>query len=1103
MEEKINSNINQKRESEEKFKTLFYSLPEAVVYLDDKGRVLDINPKFTKLFGYTLEEIKGRNIDEGFLHPDYLIEEGRRLTKKSLRGPYLTYETVRKRKDGKLIHVSISASPVKVGNKTKGVLVIYQDISERKRMEEDIKYKATHDTLTGLANRSLLKYMFDLESARAKRERKKLALLLMDLYNFKDINDRFGHDVGDILLKEVARKLTDIFRKTDIIFRLGGDEFVILLTDIKKNGDLNRIVLRIIDSFNEPIKYETMEIRVGVNVGVTIFPDDGEDLDTLLKKADIAMYTAKELGPNTIRYFNEKLMDRWIDEKDRLMRGEVRYRTIFENSPLGIALIDKDGEILNVNQRFLKITGFKRENLINKNITDVFPCNKNDLSSTDLSKLKNNENLECETYIERNGEKIFLNVYISPILNPYKETEVEYLILMIEDITDKRRLEEELKFSLKKFRNLFEDAPLGINLTDKRGVFLDVNPQWERMLGYKREEVVGKKTWMDITHPEDLKRDTPLYQKYLEEVKDGKTFKTFVSEKRLTRKDGSVFWAKVIASPAFDEKGNFLFEVATIEDISSKKEEEIERKRLLKELKEEKTFSDTLKDAALKLTTITDLKGLLNEMLIQAKRLVPFVSGNVSLIEDDEIVIVASTGYEKYGIEKFVSNLRIPIDMYPTDEKVIETKKPLVISDTSKHPDWITYKETEWIKSHIIIPIIVKDEVIGFLKIDGDRINQFSKEDVEKLTPFVNMCSVIIERARVFEELKKEGKRYREMYRLFRLLADNVQDMIWAKDLKGRYIFVNKSICEKLLNAKSTEEPIGKTDLYFAERERKSHPDNPKWHTFGELCVNSDEVVLKTKKPGRFDEFGYVKGKYLHLDVYKAPLWDENGNLIGTVGTARDVTKEKYLEKLKEEKEKELKKSHERLRRAFNDIITILGRIVETKDPYTAGHQRRVAKIATEIAKEMKLNKKKIEVIRVASLVHDIGKIVIPNEILHKPGNLSRIEWEFIKMHPKVGYNLLKNIEFLHPVAQIVLEHHENIDGSGYPEGLKGDEILLEARIIRVADTLEAMTSNRPYRPAFGIDKALEEIKKNKGILYDPKVVEACIRLFEKGFRFE
>ena len=237
--------------------------------------------------------------------------------------------------------------------------------------------------------------------------------------------------------------------------------------------------------------------------------------------------------------------------------------------------------------------------------------------------------------------------------------------------------------------------------------------------------------------------------------------------------------------------------------------------------------------------------------------------------------------------------------------------------------------------------------------------------------------------------------------------------------------------------------------------------------------------------------------------MYKAPLWDENGNLIGTVGTARDVTKEKYLEKLKEEKEKELKKSHERIRRAFNDIITILGRIVETKDPYTAGHQRRVAKIATEIAKEMKLNKKKIEVIRVASLVHDIGKIVIPNEILHKPGNLLRIEWEFIKMHPKVGYDLLKNIEFLHFVAQIVLEHHENIDGSGYPEGLKGDEILLEARIIRVADTLEAMTSNRPYRPAFSIDKALEEIKKNKGILYDPKVVEACIRLFKKGFRFE
>ena len=966
MENKNHSevNINHKRESEEKFKSLFYSLPEAVVYVDDKGKIIDINPKFTELFGYTLEEIKGKDIDEGFLHPDYLIEEGRRLTQRSLKEAYLSHETVRKRKDGKLIHVNILARPVKVRNKVKGVLVIYQDISERKKMEEDIKYKATHDSLTDLANRNLLKYIFDLESARAKRERKKLALVLIDLYNFKDINDRFGHDVGDIILKGVAKRFTDIFRKSDIIFRIGGDEFVILLTDIKKNGDLNRIVLRIVDSFKDPIKYKSMKFKVGLNIGIAMFPDDGEDLDTLLKKADIAMYTAKDLGPNSIRYFNENLMKRWVEEKNQLRRRELRYRTIFENSPFGVALIDKNGEILNVNQKFLKIIGRKRGNLISKNITDIFPCNEIDSVSIHLDELKYKAKFECETYIERNGEKIFLNVYISPILNPYEETEVEYLILMVEDITDKKRLEEELKLSLKKFRNLFENAPLGINLTDKRGMFLDVNPQWEKILGYKKEEVVGKKTWMDITHPEDLKRDIPIYQKYLKEIKDGKTFTKFITEKRLIRKNGTLFWARVTVSPAFNEKGNFLFEVATIEDISLKKEKEVEREVLFKKLEEKKTFSDTLRDITLRLTSKTDLNELFKEILIQAKRLVPFVSGNISLVEDGEIVVVASTGYEKYGIEKFVSNLRIPIDKYPTDEKILETKEPLVISDTSKHPDWITYKETEWIKSHVAIPIILEGRVIGFFKIDSDRVNTFTKENADRLLPFANTVAIALRNARLLEEKSKEIK----------------------------------------------------------ERIRT---------------------------------------------------------------------------------ETQLKESYKRIEKIMKQAIDVVVKIIEFKDPYTAGHQKKVSNLAVEIAKKMGLSKVEIEAIRIASLIHDIGKVFIPSEILMKPGSLTNLEFELIKAHPKLGHDLIKNVESPYPIHEIILEHHERLNGSGYPRGLKGDEIMIEARILAVADVIEAMTSHRPYRPALGIDKVLEEIKKNKGILYDPKVVEVCVRLFEKGFRFE
>ena len=183
--------------------------------------------------------------------------------------------------------------------------------------------------------------------------------------------------------------------------------------------------------------------------------------------------------------------------------------------------------------------------------------------------------------------------------------------------------------------------------------------------------------------------------------------------------------------------------------------------------------------------------------------------------------------------------------------------------------------------------------------------------------------------------------------------------------------------------------------------------------------------------------------------------------------------------------------------------INTVAKIVETRDPYTAGHQLKVSKLATAIAREMKLPQDKIKGMRMASLIHDIGKISLPAEILSKPTKLTKMEIEVIKSHPQVSHDIIKQIEFPWPIAQIVLQHHERINGSGYPQGLKGDEILLEAKIIGVADVVEAMSSHRPYRPAFGIDKALEEISQNRGILYDPEVVDACLKLFkEKRFMF-
>lgn len=201
---------------------------------------------------------------------------------------------------------------------------------------------------------------------------------------------------------------------------------------------------------------------------------------------------------------------------------------------------------------------------------------------------------------------------------------------------------------------------------------------------------------------------------------------------------------------------------------------------------------------------------------------------------------------------------------------------------------------------------------------------------------------------------------------------------------------------------------------------------------------------------------------------------------------------------------KALKESLENVRRTLEGVVNALAATVEKRDPYTAGHQRRVARLASLIAETMGLPDEKVEGVRVAALLHDIGKIFVPSDILNKPCRLTDIEMSLMREHVRIGYDIIKTIPFSSPIAQFILQHHERVNGSGYPLGLFGGEILLESKIIGVADVVEAMSSHRPYRPAHGMKKALMEITCNKGILYDLDVVEACLQTVNtEGFKLE
>jgi putative nucleotidyltransferase with HDIG domain len=231
--------------------------------------------------------------------------------------------------------------------------------------------------------------------------------------------------------------------------------------------------------------------------------------------------------------------------------------------------------------------------------------------------------------------------------------------------------------------------------------------------------------------------------------------------------------------------------------------------------------------------------------------------------------------------------------------------------------------------------------------------------------------------------------------------------------------------------------------------------------------------------------------------ISKIKVWDKND--ISLLLTVSGIVSEALARKWADMKQKE---SAEHLKKVLLQAIQAIAQIGEKRDPYTAGHQRRVAELAMAIAGELKLTQHQMEGIRLAALIHDIGKIYVPAEILNRPGKLTESEFDFIKLHPQVGFDIIKDIDFPWPIGEMVLGHHERLDGSGYPNGLKGDQVSLDCRILSVADVVEAMMSHRPYRPALGTEAALNEIKKNKGKLYDAKVVNACVKLFKEGFAF-
>jgi PAS domain S-box-containing protein/putative nucleotidyltransferase with HDIG domain len=701
---------------------------------------------------------------------------------------------------------------------------------------------------------------------------------------------------------------------------------------------------------------------------------------------------------------------------------------------------------------------------------------------------------------------------------------------------ERKRTEEQLRGQALIFENI-QDS---IVMTDLEGNITNWNPAAERMFGYYKDEVFHKTLGMLVT-------------RFVKgQLRDGR----WTGEMNFTRKDGTEGICETTVIPLRDEHKNIMAVFGVSHDITA-------YKRAEKELQEGEAryreLFDNMSSAVAVYEAIDEGKDFIFKDFNKAGERIEKVNKEKLI---GKSILEVFPGVKEFGLFAVLQQVwktgeakHHPVTLYK-DERIVGWRENYVYKlpsgevvavydDVTKRKQaedalrkselqlrFVTDRVTDVIWSmdlegnftfvtpsaermigytleemlslnfrHILTPeshAIAMELISQRMKMKKREpvvleIQQVCKDGSKKWCEVTAIFSTdkdnhpgsIIGVTRDISERKQAEEALREKDETISAFLETSQDWIWSIDLKGSHTYSNPAV-ENILGY-TPDELIGKSSL--------------------ELMHDEDRQALETKLPHWIKEkrgwqnlvlrWKNKDGRWRWLESNAVPIFDGTGKLIGFRGVDRDISERKQTEE-------ELQRSYEKLRETLMATVNTLASTVEIRDPYTAGHQRRVTILACAIAEEMGLTEEQFDGLRMAGLVHDIGKFSVPVEILNKPGRISETEFNIMKNHSQAGYNILKEIEFPWPVAQIVLQHHERLDGSGYPQGLKNGGIILEAKILAVADVVEAMASHRPYRPALGIDVALEEIAKNRGILYDPEVADICTRLFtEKGFMFE
>ncbi|MBN1897908.1 MAG: PAS domain S-box protein [Spirochaetes bacterium] len=746
-----------------------------------------------------------------------------------------------------------------------------------------------------------------------------------------------------------------------------------------------------------------------------------------------------------------------------LKQSEKKYRKTINSMSDAIHLIDRDFKIVLFNKTFRdwnEKLGLKTK-VEGQILFKVFPFLPPRVKEEYNEVFKTKRALITEESTVLNERELITETRKIPVI---EEGRVANIVTIVRNITERKNMEDALKENVKFYRNFLETSPDALILVDEKADIIMANKQAAKLYGVSSPgELLGKNAFHLIA-PEDRERARKnmaitVKKNIVKEI-----------EYTLLKKDGTPYQATLSASVLKDDTGNPRAFFGILRDITEKKKAE----RLLIE-------SEARKNALLQ--AIPDLMFVYNKdgVFVEFKE----ARKQDLALKPAEII---GKNLRDVGFSPYYLNL-----IFHHTKQAFMTRKIQTFEYELELPKGKGIYEGRLIALN-------DNEILAIIR------------DITRRKKAEN---ILHQRLDFEQTISTISSRFVGIYDLNEAINRSLADIGRLSHAGRVYLFLIHKNGKYMDNTHEwVEKGVPPKIDSFKNLSTKKFPWWIKMLNKGEI-IRIDDVSKLPKVASAEKKFLQSRGI---KSVLVLPLI-VNAKLLGFMGFDKMKTEKwgneditllrvfnEILENAFERKraEEELEFSLRRLNKVMEEIIQAIAMTVETRDLYTAGHQRRVAKLATAIATQMDLSDNQVQAIHMAAVIHDIGKIQVPAEILSKPGRLNEVEYNIIKNHPQVSYDILKTIEFPWPVATIVLQHHERMNGSGYPLGLEGKKILLAARVLAVADVVEAMASHRPYRQALGIDKALAEIKKNRGVLYDPVVVDACLKLFKnKKFQFE